>query len=229
MFDKLFQSKRNNRSITAHIFRGKIHIMSNDSLQRFSTDELADELASRKDLETRGEFSDAVYKLNVELGVMACVDGVAVRKRDGVIEALAIRRNTGPFKGKLCSVGGRIRSEESFEQAIRRHFKTDLNTEIKLLSPWDDPVAVHQLMRPRPDGTVLPDFGSEPRRRHAITIVYLVRLRGEDFTFGSTPYGGQEAESVEWFSLKDMPPPSEFGYGQDAYFRKCLIRAETIL
>lgn len=203
--------------------------MDNAPLKKFTTDELALELSSRKDLETQGEFSDAMYRLYVELGIVTCVDGIAIRKRDGAIEALAIRRNTGPFKGKLCSVGGRIRFEESLEHALRRHFKTDLGTEIELLSPWDDPTAVHQFMRPRADGTVLPEFTSEPTRRHTITVVYVVRLQGDNFTFGSSVHGGQEAEGAEWFSLKTMPPGDEFGYGQDVYFRKCLIHAETIL
>ncbi len=196
--------------------------MNDKPLTKFTTEELARELTGRDDLFEGALLKYEVYKLSVELGIPPCVDGVAVRKRDGIVEAMAIRRNTGPYTGKLCSVGGRIFFEESFEVAMRRQFTSDLGCEIEFITPWDRPAFVHQFMRPRADGTLLPDFGPEPTRRHNMTIVYLVRLLSEKFTFGSTTHGGQEAGGVEWFSLETMPPASEFGYGQDIYFKKCL-------
>lgn len=205
-------------------------IMTHPDLSELSSEDLAKELLTRNDMFEGSFLTPAIYKLSIELGIPPCVDGVAVRKRDdGTIEALAITRNTGPFKGTLCSIGGRILFEESLETAMRRQFMTDLGVHIEFLTPWDQPAVVHQFMRPQADGTVLPDFGVEPTRRHNITIVYMVRLLTDDFQYGSTETGGQEAAGVEWFSLKNMPPPDAFGYGQDVYFKKCLKLAEMLL
>jgi ADP-ribose pyrophosphatase YjhB (NUDIX family) len=203
--------------------------MKKEGLSKFTTEELAEELLVRADFFDGAMLKFMLYRLSIELGIIPCVDGVAVRKRGDIIEALAIRRNTGPFKGKLCSIGGRILFEESFEQAMRRHAMSDLGTAIEFITPWDKPAAVHQFMRPRTDGSVLPDFGCEPTRRHNMTLIYLIRLKNEHFTFGSTPHGGQEAAAAEWFSLDAMPPPGEFGYGQEVYFKKCLEIAQTLL
>jgi ADP-ribose pyrophosphatase YjhB (NUDIX family) len=204
--------------------------MRNIHLSEFTSEELAKELIARADFFEGPFLLPELYRLSIELGIQPCVDGIAVRKQnDGTIEALAIRRSTGPFAGKLCSVGGRILFEESFETAMRRHFLTDLGSPIDFITPWDKPASVYQFMRPQSDNTVLPDFGVDPTRRHDITIVYLVRLLNEQLTFGTTPLGTQEASDVEWFSLAKMPPLEEFGYGQGVYFKKCLEVAETFL
>lgn len=204
--------------------------MSHSDLSKLSSEDLAKELLTRNDFFVGDFLTPNIYTLSIELGIPPCVDGVAVRKRqDGVIEALTITRNTGPFKGMLCSVGGRIFFEESFETAMRRQFMTDLGANIEFITPWDQPAAVHQFMRPQADGTVLPNFGVEPTRRHNITIVYMVRLLTDDFHYGSTQAGGQEASSVTWFSLANMPPLEAFGYGQGVYYKKCLELAETLL
>ena len=200
------------------------------NLSKFTTEELAKEMIARGDFFDGQLLKNELYKLSIELGIQPCVDGVAVRKwADGACEALAIRRNTGPFAGSLCSVGGRILFEESFECAMRRHFTTDLGVEIAFITPWDKPAAVHQFMRPMADGTILPDFGNDPTRRHDVTIVYIVQLLSEHFTFNKGAHGKQEASSVEWFSLKNMPPLEEFGYGQGVYFKKCLEVAKELL
>jgi hypothetical protein len=56
-----------------------------------------------------------------------------------------------------------------------------------------------------------------------------VRLLTDDFHYGSTELGGQEASGVIWFSLANMPPLEAFGYGQGVYYKKCLEMAEKIL
>lgn len=206
----------------------EINTMKNE-LSGISTEALAAELSTRKDLVGSGGFlSNAAYSLSTELCIMPCVDGIAIRRRNDKIEALAIRRNTGPFTNKLCSIGGRILFEESYEQALRRHFKTDLDVKIEFLTPWDQPATVYQFMRPLNDGGVLPDFGVEISRRHCITSVYIVKLQTDALSFGSSKMGLQEVQGVEWFSVDNIPPPHEFGYGQDVYFRKCLELAERM-
>lgn len=202
--------------------------LSKKGLREFTTDELASELISRPDLFEGEHLKRSLYDLFVELGVVTCVDGIAVRKMDGKIELMTIVRNTGPFKGKLCSVGGRILLEESVESAMRRHFKTDIGSNINMLTPWDRPVLFHQFMRPQSDCTVLPDFGVEPQRRHAISLIYLVKLDDKKMEFGQTISGGQEASGVRWFSKDDIPQDDEFGYGQEVYYKKCFGLAASI-
>lgn len=198
-------------------------------LQDYSTDELASELIGRKDLFEGRHLKRSLYELFVELGVVACVDGIPFRKSNGKIELMAIARNTGPFKNKLCSVGGRILLEESVESALRRHFATDLGVEIEMINPWDKPVIFHQFMRPHIDGTVLPDFGAEPQRRHALSLIYLVKIEEKNIEYGQTEFGGQEASGTRWFSKDEMPADSEFGYGQEVYYKKCLEIAQSLM
>jgi ADP-ribose pyrophosphatase YjhB (NUDIX family) len=203
--------------------------MTHPDLSELSTEDLAKEILLRGDLFDGAILKPSFYKLLTEMSTIMCVDGIAVRKRNDHVEAMAIKRNTGEFRGKLCSVGGRILLEESIEQALKRQFANDLGCKITFITPWDKPAIIHQFMRPRADGTVLPDFGTEHERRHAISAIYLVRAESADFTFGTTPHGGREASGVEWFSLQHMPPPDAFGYGQGIYFKKCLELADTLL
>lgn len=196
----------------------------NMNLAEFSTQTLAQELIARNDFFEEGGLilKPEFYKLFTEMGVIFCVDGIAIRKSSAGIEAMAIRRNTGAYQGKLCSVGGRVHIEEDIEAALRRHFRVDVGHEIELTTPWDKPAGFFQFMRPRADGTVAENFGTEPSRRHAVSVLYLVRLDDGAPVFGSTAHGGQEASGVEWFTLENMPHEEEFGYGQGVYFRKCL-------
>ncbi len=202
----------------------------NTELANFSSETLAQELLARNDF-----FEDSgvilkpdFYKLLTEIGVIFCVDGIAVRKNNGNIEAMAIVRNTGAYRGKLCSVGGRVLTGEDVEHALRRHFSVDVGYEIDLITPWDKPAGFFQFMKPRADGTVADNFGTEPSRRHATSVLYLVQPSEGTPVFGSTAHGGQEASDVRWFSLENFPPREEFGYGQEVYFRKCLELAKEM-
>ena len=200
-----------------------------NELREFNTDELAHELISRGDLFEGGHLKRSLYDLFVELGVVACVDGIPIRVKDGNIELMAIIRNIGTFKGKLCSVGGRILLEESVEAALVRHFKTDLGAEIQMLTAWDKPALFHQFMRPRSDGKVLANFGVESQRRHAVSTIYLVKIDDKNIAYGQTSSGGQEARGVKWFSKDNMPRDDEFGYGQEVYFKKSFDVAQSLI
>lgn len=207
-----------------------MELSKNTDLVEFSTETLAQELIARNDFFEEGGLilKPEFYKLLTEMGVVFCVDGIAWRKSSAGIEAMAIRRNTGAYQGKLCSVGGRVHVGEDVETALRRHFRVDVGYEIDLTTPWDKPVGFFQFMRLRADGTILDNFGTEPSRKHAVSVLYLVRLHDGAPMFGSTAHGGQEASGVEWFTLKNMPLEEEFGYGQGVYFRKCLEVAQEM-
>lgn len=195
---------------------------------KISTKELAAELTNRVDLFNEDGFlsSDELYRLRCKLGAVICVDSVPVRKRaDGTIEAMAIKRKTGPYAGKLCLVGGTVKKGDSIEESARGHFKTDLGVDIDFLTLWDKPACLHQLA----NGSLKTDFAPDPTKDHVIALVYLVSLKGEKFIFGATPHGGQEVEDIFWFSLDNMPLPEEFGYNNSVVFRKCLLLAKTLL
>lgn len=194
---------------------------------KISTEELASELIKRSDLFNENGFlsTNQLYDLRCKLGVVICVDSVPIRKlNDGSIEIMAIRRKTGPYAGKLCLVGGILKKGYSVEESVRQHFKIDLGVEIDFITPWDRPVCLHQDMRPLPDGSLKTDFAPDPTKDHVIAPVYLVKFRSEAFKFGVTPHGGQEVAGTVWFSLKNMPPSSEFGYDHDLVFKKCLSK-----
>jgi hypothetical protein len=195
------------------------------------TAELAEELCSRPDVVGDDDMMIwPVYQLFCRYGVIPCTDGVAVRRNaGGAIEALAIRRGTGCFKGRFCSIGGRILRGESIEECLRRQFRSDVGSEIELLVSWKSPVDIGQcypLENPLSDPWPK-DFGPEDNK-HANSMYYPVRLLG-DIILGATAHGGQEAMEVRWFTLEILPPPDQFGYDQHPKFVACMEAAEHLI
>ncbi len=196
-------------------------------LKDVPTEQLAEELFMRPDLLDRdGVMPQPLYQLVVKIQPLPCVDGVAVRKNGDYIEAMAIRRGTGHEKGKWCSVGGRIRRNESIESALRRQFRIDLGCEIEALVPWWQPTTVAQFA-PAEEVKGQEGFSLE-YGKHAISLYYLVRLLGES-RFGTTDFAGQEALGVAWFTLGNLPRREAFGFDQRPRFEACLRAAEELL
>lgn len=195
-----------------------------------STEALAQELAQRPDLFDEGGFlkSQELFRLRCKLGAVVCVDSIPVRQRNGVVEAMAVWRKTGPYAGKLCLVGGIVKKGMSLEESVREHFRTDLGADIDFLTPWDRPVTMHQDMPPGTGGILNKDFSPDPTKDHNVTPVYLVTFRDSCFVFGDSRHGGQEVENIQWFSLETMPSPEKFGYGHDLVFLKGLLYAQKI-
>lgn len=201
-------------------------------LKNISTEALANELATRNDLtDPNGILPFGIYQVLCKTAVIPCTDGVAVRRNaDGKIEAMAIRRGTGCFKGRLGSVGGRILRGESFENCLRRQFRNDVACEIEMLTSWKQPADIgqaapleHPLTDPWPT-----DFGPEDHK-HTTSNYYPVRLLGEPKPGGKTSYGGVEAPAVEWYTLETLPGPENFGYDQQAKFVACMKAAENLI
>ncbi|MDO8517967.1 MAG: hypothetical protein Q7S26_01600 [bacterium] len=197
------------------------------SLKNIATGELAAELRTRNDLfDAEGFMLYELYLLVAAIQPIPCVDGVAVRRRNGVVEALAIVRGTGKERGKWCSVGGKIRKNESKADALRRHFLTDLKCGIEMLVPWDQPVIGLQCANQQDVGNN-PDFGPE-YGKHTVSDYYPVRLLDEP-EFGKTVVGGQEAIGYAWFSKETLPPREAFGFDQGPKFIACLEVAEKLV
>lgn len=211
-------------------------------LSQVPASELLEEALKRPDelLDDNGMLEDAPFRLADQLSTRVCVDGLPVRRNpDGDVEAMAIRRNTGPYAGRLCLIGGGVNrvkvgdiwQPESFEEALRRHFGTDLGFEIEPVGgSWKRPDYLAQEMRPI-DGKVRDEFMTNPASRHIIAVRFLVSLASEDElpTFGETEYGGQEATGIEWFTEQTMPESSEFGYDHDDTYRTLFPVADSML
>lgn len=190
------------------------------SLANFSNEELAEELARRENLQKPdGLLTKPLWDLRVKLGKIVCVDSFAVRERAGVPEVSAIVRNTGQYAGKYCLIGGVVAGHESIEEALRRHWRTDVGVEVEMLRHFSNPYVIHQDMPPDSAGNVQPGFNPEPSKWN-IGLVYPVRITGGKENFGETEHGGQEARELVWFSLNDLPKPEAFAYGfHDIYER----------
>lgn len=190
------------------------------NLEEASTEQLVQELMSRELVLYNGLLPSPLYKQRSRLGSLVCVDGCAVRKRDGLNEAMAIVRGTGAYAGRLCLVGGIVAKHERVEDALQRHFRHDIGCEIEV-DDWLRPASVRQYRTPDSNGQVPEGWLPEPSKEHNFASVYIVRLVNEDMIFGEK-MGGREALTVKWFSLTTMPAESEFGYGQGVIFRHCL-------
>ncbi|MBI2048126.1 MAG: NUDIX domain-containing protein [Parcubacteria group bacterium] len=198
-----------------------------------TTENLLKELLTRHDLldKKSGMMDFHLYQLFCKYGVLPCTDGIAVRRNSlGQVEAMAIRRGTGCFRGRLCSVGGRILRGERMEDCLRRQFRNDLNCEIEMLVSWKSPVDIGQaypLENPLTDAWPA-DFGPEDRK-HTISCYYPVKLLGEPMPGATTSHGGQEAIMVEWYTLDTLPAPIHFGYDQHPKFVAALTAARALI
>lgn len=207
-------------------------------LQQISTDNLVKELLHRHDLVTKDGVISSVHLFHLvrKLVPSMCIDGIPVRRRheDGEIEALAIIRGTGKERGKLLSIGGRLRRlpkgqpPESIIDCLRRQVRTDIGCEINLLSNPRQPFDVAEFA-PREDGVLFPDGFNYEYEQHAISLFFIVELVGEPTKLGSTPHGGQEALGVKWFTMKNLPPPNEFAYGSYRQYEKLLQDPEAYI
>ncbi len=192
-------------------------------LKDIKTADLVAELLERKDLvRPDGALDQLVWKLRVVLGVIICVDCIAIRKNGkGQKEVVAELRNTGPYAGKYCVIGGIVRKGESIEEAVHRHWKVDLGCDITMVTPWNKPRSVHQHCPPNTMGEMKKDFYPEPTK-YSIGLAYAVEVTNETGILGSTVYGGQEASHYTWFTKETLPPPEKFAYGFYALYKEIL-------
>ena len=191
------------------------------NIAEFKTDELLTELLKRPDLVAEdGSLTALPWQTRVRLGAIACVDSIAVRTgTGGHKEALAIMRNTGPYAGKYCVIGGSIRRGESIEDAVRRHWMVDIGCEINFITPWNKPRSVHQHCPPAPNGGMKKDFWPEPTK-YSIGLFHIVEVTKETGKLGSTATGGQEASGYTWFTAETLPQADQFAYGFHALYKE---------
>lgn len=200
------------------------------NVKEVPTTELANELLNRTDInDSRGGLITPLFRLVEKVMPIMCTDGIALRwnEEDGY-QVLAIVRGTGRYRGKFCSLGGRILRNESVEQALRRHWKTGLGAEIKFLRPWYEPIRIGQWVPVAEGEEPPPDFGPESTK-HALCAYHAITLDGVIGQFGQN-HAGQEVMGVRWFSLDTLPEDENaFGYGQRQFFKICLEAAPSLL
>ncbi len=157
-----------------------------------------------------------VFNLVRTIAVMPCVDAFPVRwlrVRGKSPEIGFIRRGTGFYKGKWWCMGGRLNLGESFGHSLKRHVREALGVDFSLVPglSWHHPAYVGQYSPsaiPLLEGEQL---GHEPSKQ-CLSNTYLIELANEDFKFGSTAHGGQEAGDFRWFAI-DALPLEEIAYG----------------
>lgn len=197
--------------------------MEERDLGFFSTNEIAIELRRRMTERNWSSLSNEVYNLLTSISVIPCVDAFPARWRRGRIPEIGlIRRNTGQYQGKWWCVGGRLNLGESFSQALKRHIREVLGVDFSLAPglSWNNPAYVGQYA---PVSILLAQgeyAGHEPSK-YCTSNTYLVGLHSEEFVFGATAHGGQEASEFRWFAVNDLPPKREIAYGGEETLQAC--------
>lgn len=209
-------------------------------LSNVPVDALLEEALRRRDemVDDKGFLSNGAFGVADHLSTRVCVDGVPVRRNEeGDIELMAIERQTGPYAGKLALIGGgvgRIKENgmwvpESVEEAMGRHFMTDLGQKVEPVVSWEHPQLLAQDMRPI-DGEVREGFMPNPASRHLIAARYLVKItEGEDNPVFGSGAGGQEASGVRWFTQDQMPAADAFGYNHGHTYQSMFPLAENLV
>lgn len=112
------------------------------------------------------------------------VDIVIFTILDDDLKVLLIKRKTPPFKDSWAIPGGFIHRGETLDQAALRELREETNVE---------DVYLEQLYT----------FGTPNRdpRTRVITVSYYSLVSADKLN----PRAGEEAEDVNWFSVKDLP------------------------
>jgi hypothetical protein len=119
-----------------------------DPVAEMTTRELAKALADTADLgslvDTNGRIPPAAYKICTAWTPMPFVESFAVKQGEHrALLAGIIRRNTGPYPGKLGFIGGKSGQNKTSEESLRYHWRADLGIDAKLVSgtAWHEPRA----------------------------------------------------------------------------------------
>lgn len=150
-----------------------------------------------------GYVSDELYLKITDSVPIVCVDLVpydAQSKKIGVIT-----RATGSQAGKLALIGGRVKKNESIDQAIQRHLSTDLD--ITDFSFYKNnsvirPFYVQQYYHGEYPGK---GFAAFDPTKHAIALSYIIIISGN-------PIAKLEASEFHWIDASELPKSSAFNH-----------------
>lgn len=130
---------------------------------------------------------------------LICVDFVPVRQVEGRTEIGLILRES-PFGQVWCHLGGRISRGETITDALQRHARDTLDTDL-VLGADPQPSHVYQWFPPAdtPESTQQLAHGVDPRK-HSVGLSFTVELAGE-------PSPRNEALDFSWFGPAELPDP----------------------
>lgn len=133
---------------------------------------------------------------------IACVDLVPVTRDSSChVSQVGLILRHSPFGDVWCHLGGRVRYNETLEQAAKRHLSETLeSTEVPALGM--DPFFVNQYF---PDQRL--GLGHDPRK-HAIAICYTLTFEEPALLI---PRG--EALAFQWFPNDSLPSPEKLWPG----------------
>jgi len=179
------------------------------NLEEIPIDDLVNALLSKTDelFEKGNWLIPSAFELYKVMGPIGCIDGIPYRFRNGKVELMAVRRQTGPCPGKLVLVGGTIHKGESLLEALQRHFNDDFGVDIEIS---ESPFCITQYRKGKSDKQWMQDPGKE----HVVSPVFFVQIMGE------TPQQSIQGDPIEWFSNDSMPIDKEFGYTNEKIYHK---------
>lgn len=111
-------------------------------------------------------------------------------------------------------IGGRIRIQETVQDAAERHLRESLGPNAALDWSGRSPPTVGEYFRTPRVGSMVDS------RKRAISLTFLVPLTGEPKPQGPD----HEAAKFEWFAISDLPW-TEMGFGQEDVLRRLLVDA----
>jgi ADP-ribose pyrophosphatase YjhB (NUDIX family) len=120
---------------------------------------------------------------------VACVDLIILRRNEGVVEILLVKRKIYPEIGKWCMIGGRIIKGESSNDAIQRQAKNEIGVSVDILPPWNDTTPIMGLSDPLSDA-----------QKHFVVLVYPVTI-----SEGVVNESGPEFSESKWFPIDKVP------------------------
>jgi ADP-ribose pyrophosphatase YjhB (NUDIX family) len=157
-----------------------------------------------------GRVPAPLYWLSRQLVPIACVDILPCDAGKEGIRIGLIRRETNSKGTVWALVGGGVHRGETIGDAIHRHIRTTLGSEVE----WQ-----------HPDGTSAPivaeyfpwkrrGYGVDSRK-HAVALTYAVNLSGRPLPSG-------EALEFKWFEASTIPPAESVWIGQHAVIMRLL-------
>lgn len=163
----------------------------------------------------RNRLISSIFELYKAMGPVSCIDGIVWRlNKAKKVELMAIRRQTGPYPGKLVLVGGTVFKGEELSEALQRHFRDDFGVEIEMS---EAPFCMTQYKKSKSGKHWMQDPGKE----HVISPVYFVQIKGK------APHQSLQEDPVEWFSEDLMPADEEFGYTNQRVYHGAFQKIAT--
>lgn len=137
---------------------------------------------------------ETLFQTIQKLIPIVCVDLILLRKTEGIIETLLVKRKIYPEENKWCLIGGRILKNERTKNTINRQAKNELGVSVKIIPPWSETSPFATYNDPIAD-----------KQKHFIVLTFPVIV-----TRGNIRTSGPEFSEAQWFPLHKLP--KNFGF-----------------